>query len=138
MLVCLILAGVVLGVFAWIWAPRITPARNVMITKYSVSQADQTIRLTGFIKSESGNSFSLVCYRGFSYEILDNDLYVTVKMGLITPKYRFSDFRIAITLDDVGKMNSVYVKGVSKNGADRQLIATRSAAANASSANTKN
>jgi len=90
----------------------------VTITRFSVAQTEQTIALAGFFTREMRNSFSTTCYRSYAHEIIENDLYIIINGGLVSPKHHFADFSITIPIDNLDEINMVYLT----DGKERQLI----------------
>ena len=118
LLVCLILCGIIFGIFMLIWAPHVMPVKDISFSRCSVIQEEQTIILSGYFTKEVSNSFSTTTYRGFSYDLVDNDLYIKIKGGLVSPRHRFADFSIRIPVDNLQEINRIY----HTDGKERQLI----------------
>jgi hypothetical protein len=118
LLVCLIICGTVLGFCMWIWAPKTMPVKDVLISRFSVMQYDQTIDFAGYFTSSISNSFSTTCYRGFTYEIIENDLYFTIIGGFVSPQHHFADFWISIYVDNLHDINKAYLT----DGKETRLI----------------
>src|SRR5690625_1258005 len=49
-------------------------------------------------------------YRDFEYVITDNIVYVTIKGGVVTNKYKYGNFKINIKDENLIKIDHVYLK----------------------------
>jgi hypothetical protein len=78
LLVCLVLCGVFFGLCMWIWAPKTMPVKDVLFSRCSIIQTEQTIDLAGYFNPSTRNALFPTCYRDFTYEIIENDLFITV------------------------------------------------------------
>ena len=104
LLVSLLLCGVVGGFITWLFRPKILSINEVHISKFSASQSDQTIKMSGSISS------SAIAYTGYSYEIIDKDLFIYIKGSLVHGKYRDGDFHIILTIGSLHEINRVFLK----------------------------
>lgn len=105
-----IVLGVVL-VIAIISIVVVTMSQNKMnelhfseIAIQKVSFSDDTIQISGDLVS------SAKTYRKYSYHVEDDNLYLTIKGGLVTKKYPASDLNITIQDKNAKSINKVYLK----------------------------
>ena len=44
------------------------------------------------------------CYRSYAHEIIENDLYIIIIGGLVSPKHHFADFNVTIPVDNLDEI----------------------------------
>lgn len=75
----------------------------------------------GFHMSVSGHGSSGTAFHGFSYDIEEEYLYITVRKGLVSGNYRGSSMDVDIEDSRLEHVQTVYLK----DGPEKKLICVR-------------
>ena len=114
-LFAIIVIGVGMAIFFALWKSS-TSINELAFNEISIVDTEDKLVLNGILLS-SGKS-----YRGYTYRIQNDNLYITINSGIVCRNYQDGHFEITIEDPNISSIQQVYLQ----DGNDSSLIFPRS------------